>query len=101
MQDYAWLDLSKLGPYSTTVYALGYTTWDLKVSVSGMETDDALLVLMDGIPLPWKSTKLLDRSFYEWHSTTSLAPGSHNLTILTPSPRAAPIRQLCSLSLQE
>lgn len=65
VQDYAWYNLAK-GPYVVHFYSDGeFSRWSLKISGSGIETNDAFKVFLDGKPLHWTSVGNLDRNFYE------------------------------------
>jgi hypothetical protein len=64
----------------------------------------ACRVLLDGRPLNWQTSGILDRSFYNFFDFESgFTPGRHTLRFemgSAPAP-GAPIRQLCSLTLHE
>ncbi|KAJ3153221.1 hypothetical protein HDU89_000850 [Geranomyces variabilis] len=104
VQDYSWYDLTK-GAYSIHFRSDGaYERWLLKISASGVETDSAMEVFLDGKALDWKSSGILDRGFYEWaDNDAGLSDGDHTLVLKlgTPPEKDAPIRQLCSVSLVE
>ncbi|KAJ3149712.1 hypothetical protein HDU86_006889 [Geranomyces michiganensis] len=104
VQDYSWYDLSK-GAYSIHFRSDGaYQRWQLKISASGVESNDAMHVYLDGESLGWISSGNLDRGFYEWvNDDEGLSDGDHTLVfeLGTPPEKDAPIRQLCSVSLVE
>ncbi|ORY07472.1 hypothetical protein K493DRAFT_149716, partial [Basidiobolus meristosporus CBS 931.73] len=104
VQNYAWYDLAK-GPYNVSFTSDGkYNRWYMKLSVSGAEVPDSFEAYLDGKRLPWKTSGLLDRSFYTWfEEKTPLSAGNHTLVFksdIAPQP-GAPIRQLCSITLHE
>ncbi|KAI9199331.1 IgA peptidase M64-domain-containing protein [Polychytrium aggregatum] len=104
LQKYPWYDLGK-GPISFKFHSKGECKrWYLQMTASGVDTDGSMEVLLDGQPLEWKSTGILDRSTFTWTETEApFSKGSHVLEVrqLTRPNKTAPIRQLCSLNLHE
>jgi hypothetical protein len=101
IHSYAWHDFVN-GPWSFNFTTDGtYARGLLKFSVSGCETSDAITVTLDNIPLPWSTTGLLDRQFYDVWFYTPLAAGSHTLKFNGTPPIVDQIRQLCSVELLE
>ncbi|KAG0051611.1 hypothetical protein BGZ83_003531 [Gryganskiella cystojenkinii] len=107
-QDYAWYDLKK-GPYKVKFESDGnFKRWSLKISHSGVDTDDSFEVYLDGKRLPWTSPGGYDRDFSEWAGEEGFTAGSHELEFRQGSkydneePDASrPIRQLCSVTMHE
>ena len=103
LQDYSWWDLNK-GSYSVKFSSNGkFNRWLLKISASGVEMDDSLIVSLDGKRLDWKTNGLVDRSFYDWYGTEGFTKGQHVLEFHQgfPANRTVPLRQLCSITLHE
>ncbi|KAL2917851.1 hypothetical protein HK105_202724 [Polyrhizophydium stewartii] len=105
VEDYAWYDLAK-GPYTVNFESDGdYSKWLLKISSSGVESDGALEVYLDGERLAWNTTGNLDRAFFEWRSDKAgFSAGNHTLVFKQgkpPASKRSPIRQLCSITLHE
>ncbi|RUS21350.1 IgA peptidase M64-domain-containing protein [Endogone sp. FLAS-F59071] len=105
VQDYSWYDLGK-GPYRISFQSDGrWSRWYMQISASGVETEGALEVLLDGTPLLWKTSNNLDRVFSSWFEQDhGLEAGEHVLEFRQTSPPAdpsGPIRQLCSVTLHE
>ncbi|KAJ1549498.1 hypothetical protein HK405_000338, partial [Cladochytrium tenue] len=103
VQDYSWYDLAK-GPYIINFTSDGtFDRWDLKFSASGVELPGSMEVSLDGELLPWNTSGIVDRSFYEYEFPTRLAAGLHTLEFRQTLPPEAshPIRQLCSVTLHE
>jgi len=107
-QDYAWYDLKK-GPYKVKFNSDGkFKRWDLKISHSGVDTDDSFEVYLDGERLPWTSPGGFDRDFSEWAGENGFSAGSHEIEFRQgakyddeePDPER-PIRQLCSVTMHE
>jgi len=101
-QDYAWYDLAK-GSYTIRFNSDGkYARWFMRFSVSGCPEPGSLKVAIDGVELPWNSTSLLDRSFYEYSRDYGFSSGAHTLVFTSSFPPSQnQIRQLCSVSLHE
>ncbi|KAL1925383.1 uncharacterized protein VTP21DRAFT_266 [Calcarisporiella thermophila] len=104
---YPWYDLAK-GPYKIKFNTTGdYPRWMIRISASGMERDGAFKVLLDGKELPWKSNGDYDRYFYKYYSKGKhggFKSGQHLLELRQGLPKngtGAPIRQLCSATVQE
>ncbi|ODM95888.1 hypothetical protein Ocin01_10777 [Orchesella cincta] len=98
------MDLDEDGPYNKTFISDGrYSRWQLTVSVTASEQDEDLEFLLDGKPLPWKSTGLEDREFYNWDGKEGFSFGFHNFAIRSKSPsrnEKVP-RMICSIALHE
>jgi len=73
----------------------------MRFSASGCETPGSLRVTLDGVPLAWNSSLLIDRSFYEYFGSSGFSAGTHRLVFESTSPPVSMIRQLCSVSLLE
>ncbi|KAG0364920.1 hypothetical protein BGZ54_007026 [Gamsiella multidivaricata] len=87
-QDYAWYDLKK-GPYKVKFNSDGqWKRWSLKISHSGVDTDDSFEVYLDGKRLNWTTPGGYDRDFSEWAGEEGFNP-------------SRPIRQLCSVTMHE
>ncbi|KAF9576330.1 hypothetical protein EC968_009304 [Mortierella alpina] len=107
-QDYAWYDLKK-GAYKVKFNSDGqWKRWGLKISHSGVDTDDSLEVYLDGKKLSWTSPGGYDRDFSEWSGDEGLSAGAHELIFKQgakydnePADPARPIRQLCSVTMHE
>ncbi|KAG0324576.1 hypothetical protein BG004_003450, partial [Podila humilis] len=106
-QDYAWYNLAK-GPYKVRFESNGeYKRWSLKISHSGVDTDDSLEVYLDGERLDWTSPGGYDRDFSEWFGDKGFTAGSHELEFRqgakydNNNDEERPIRQLCSVTLHE
>lgn len=77
---YPWADLSQ-GARSFTFNSDGsYSRWYLLASVSAAGEEDSLEFLLDGEPLPWKTTGFDDREFYSWSGNEGFTAGRHNFT---------------------
>jgi hypothetical protein len=102
VQDYAWYDLAN-GPYTITFTSNGqYDRWFMRFSASGCEAPGSLVVTIDGQVLPWNTTGLLDRGFYEYYRAGGFSSGTHRLVFSSGyPPDHGWIRQLCSISLIE
>ncbi|KAK9761887.1 hypothetical protein K7432_012876 [Basidiobolus ranarum] len=104
VQNYAWYDLAK-GPYNISFTSDGkYDRWFMRLSVSGAEVPDSFEAFLDGKPLAWNTSGILDRSFYTWFEDQSpLSAGNHTLLFKSgiEAKPGAPIRQLCSVTLHE
>ncbi|KAG0316947.1 hypothetical protein BGZ99_006605 [Dissophora globulifera] len=107
-QDYAWYDLKK-GPYKVKFNSDGkFKRWSLKISHSGVDTDDSFEAYLDGKRLSWTSPGGLDRDFSEWNGEKGFSAGHHELEFRQgakydskPDDGSRPIRQLCSVTLHE
>ncbi|KAF9316010.1 hypothetical protein BG003_002422 [Podila horticola] len=107
-QDYAWYDLAK-GPYKVKFESNGeYKRWSLKISHSGVDTDDSFEVYLDGKRLTWTSPGGYDRDFSEWFGDEGFSAGSHVIEFRQgskydnePVDDTRPIRQLCSVTMHE
>lgn len=56
VQDYAWYDLAE-GAYTIPFTSDGqYDRWAMRFTVSGCETDESLVITLDGNRLPWNTT---------------------------------------------
>ncbi|KAG0359589.1 hypothetical protein BG005_000538 [Podila minutissima] len=107
-QDYAWYDLAK-GPYKVKFESNGeYKRWSLKISHSGVDTDDSFEVYIDGKRLDWTSPGGYDRDFSEWFGDEGFSAGSHVIEFRQgskydnePVDDTRPIRQLCSVTMHE
>lgn len=107
-QDYAWYDLAK-GPYKVKFESNGeYKRWSLKISHSGVDTDDSFEVYLDGKRLDWTSPGGYDRDFSEWFGDEGFSAGSHEIEFRhgakydnEPVDDTRPIRQLCSVTMHE
>ncbi|KAF9585805.1 hypothetical protein BGW38_000657 [Lunasporangiospora selenospora] len=110
VQDYAWYDL-KQGPYKIPFKSDGqFKRWSLKISHSGVDTDDSFEAYIDGKRLDWTSPGDYDRDFFEWTGDKGFTKGDHVLEFRQgakydhkddPEDPARPIRQLCSVTLHE
>jgi hypothetical protein len=104
MQEYPWYDLSKR-PWSRRFQADGsFKRWLFKMSASGAPNPDSIIVEIDGKRLPWTTSGLIDRSFFEFfHDKSGFEKGWHNLTVRLGSRSSTSDRptQLCSLTLHE
>lgn len=105
VQDYSWYDLGK-GPYRISFRSDGlWSRWYMQISASGVETEGALEVLLDGTPLLWNTSNNLDRAFSTWYEQDrGLEAGEHVLEFrqtIPPADPSGPIRQLCSVNLHE
>eukprot|EP01113_Clastostelium_recurvatum_P039467 TRINITY_DN6028_c0_g1_i1.p1 TRINITY_DN6028_c0_g1~~TRINITY_DN6028_c0_g1_i1.p1 ORF type:complete len:635 (-),score=118.77 TRINITY_DN6028_c0_g1_i1:1433-3337(-) len=101
MQSYAWWDLAR-GTLRLTFTSDGQ--WNrayLIFSVSGCETQNSLRVTMDGIPLNWRSTGVLDRQFYPFIFNAGFSSGTHVLEFTGTAPTVNQIRQVCNVNLHE
>lgn len=97
---YPWYDLAK-GPLRMPFTSDGlYKRWYLKFSVSGCDTQDSINVTIDGKPLPWKTTGLLDRGFHEFFGS-GFSKGNHVLEFRQITKPSGPIRQVCNVGLIE
>ncbi|KAF9093811.1 hypothetical protein BGX29_009792 [Mortierella sp. GBA35] len=107
-QDYAWYDLKK-GPYKVKFNSDGHwKRWSLKISHSGVDTDDSFEVYLDGKRLNWTSPGGYDRDFSEWDGDEGFGAGPHELVFKQgatyddePADGSRPIRQLCSVTMHE
>ncbi|KAF8986498.1 hypothetical protein BGZ46_000029 [Entomortierella lignicola] len=107
-QDYAWYDLKK-GPYKVKFNSDGnYKRWSLKISHSGVDTDDSFEVYLDGKRLNWTSPGGYDRDFSEWDGQEGFSAGAHEIEFRQgakydnePADLSRPIRQLCSVTMHE
>jgi hypothetical protein len=107
-QDYSWYDLKK-GPYKVHFKSDGqWKRWNLKVSHSGVDTDDSFEVYVDGKRLNWTSPGGFDRDFSEWDGHEGFSAGAHEIEFRQgakyddePVDESRPIRQLCSVTLHE
>ncbi|KAF8926272.1 hypothetical protein BGZ58_011324 [Dissophora ornata] len=107
-QDYAWYNL-KQGPYKVKFNSDGqFKRWSLKISHSGVDTDDSFEVYMDGKRLDWTSPGGYDRDFSEWNGEEGFSAGAHEIEFRQgskydnePVDPSRPIRQLCSVTLHE
>jgi hypothetical protein len=103
VQDYAWYDLAR-GTYSIPFTSSGnYARWFLRFTVSGCEVEGAIQVRLDGRVLDWRSSRNLDRTFFNYFTEETFASGGHLLEFeqMIPPPTGNPIRQLCSVTLHE
>ncbi|KAF9979592.1 hypothetical protein BGZ65_006314 [Modicella reniformis] len=108
VQDYSWYDL-KNGSYVVNFESDGqWKRWGLKVSHSGVDTDDSFEVYLDGKRLEWTSPGGFDRDFSEWSGNESFSAGVHKIEFREgekyndePVDPSRPIRQLCSVTLHE
>ncbi|KAF9189480.1 hypothetical protein BGZ50_000783 [Haplosporangium sp. Z 11] len=107
-QDYAWYDLKK-GPYKVKFNSDGqWKRWSLKISHSGVDTDDSFEVYLDGKRLDWTSPGGYDRDFSEWAGNEGFSAGAHEIEFRQgakydhePEDPSRPIRQLCSVTMHE
>ncbi|KAF9170735.1 hypothetical protein BGX21_001610 [Mortierella sp. AD011] len=107
-QDYAWYDLKK-GPYKVKFNSDGnWKRWSLKISHSGVDTDDSFEVYLDGKRLNWTSPGGYDRDFSEWDGDEGFSAGAHEIEFRQgakydnePVDPSRPIRQLCSVTMHE
>ncbi|KAF9934386.1 hypothetical protein FBU30_002210 [Linnemannia zychae] len=107
-QDYAWYDLKK-GPYKVKFNSDGkWKRWNLKISHSGVDTDDSFEVYLDGKRLNWTSPGGYDRDFSEWSGDEGFTAGPHEIEFRQgakydndPVDESRPIRQLCSVTMHE
>jgi len=107
-QDYAWYDLKK-GPYKVKFNSDGnWKRWSLKISHSGVDTDDSFEVYLDGKRLNWTSPGGYDRDFSEWDGEEGFSAGAHEIEFRQgakyddePVDGSRPIRQLCSVTMHE
>ncbi|KAF9429290.1 hypothetical protein BGZ76_001536 [Entomortierella beljakovae] len=107
-QDYAWYDLKK-GPYKVKFHSDGnWKRWGLKISHSGVDTDDSFEVYLDGKRLNWTSPGGYDRDFSEWDGEEGFSAGDHEIEFRQgskydnePVDPSRPIRQLCSVTMHE
>lgn len=107
-QDYSWYDLKK-GPYKVNFKSDGqWQRWSLKVSHSGVDTNDSFEVYLDGKRLNWTSPGGYDRDFSEWEGHQGFAAGEHEIEFRQgalydnePEDMSRPIRQLCSVTMHE
>ncbi|KAK3841038.1 MAG: IgA peptidase M64-domain-containing protein [Linnemannia gamsii] len=107
-QDYAWYDLKK-GPYKVKFNSDGnFKRWSLKISHSGVDTDDSFEAYVDGKRLNWTSPGGYDRDFSEWNGEEGFSAGPHELEFRQgskyddePVDGSRPIRQLCSVTMHE
>jgi len=98
---YPWYDLAK-GPLQIRFTSTGnYKRWFLRFSISGCETQDSCEISIDGVPLPWKTQKLKDRSFYEFHGKDGFSRGNHILKFEQKTRPSGHIRQVCNVGLNE
>lgn len=103
VQDYAWYDLGR-GAYTIRITSEGtFARRTMRFTVSGFAEPDSLIVTLDGVRLNWETLGTMDRSFYEYYWPTGFTAGSHTLVFQAASPPGAgnPIRQLCSVTMQE
>ncbi|KAL3901361.1 MAG: hypothetical protein SGCHY_000669 [Lobulomycetales sp.] len=103
LQQYPWVDLAKgVKRYSFTSRGV-FPRWTMKISASGVESNNSLQVYLDGVQLDWKPRGDLDRSFYSWDSEAPFSKGIHTLEFkgLPPSTPSSPIRQICSVEIHE
>lgn len=97
---YPWYDLAK-GPLSLSFTSNGqYKRAFLRFSASGCETQDSLIVTLDGQRLNWTTTGLLDRGFHEF-KLPPFASGSHVLRFQQGTQPRGHIRQVCNVGLLE
>eukprot|EP01060_Flectonema_neradi_P039500 TRINITY_DN8720_c0_g1_i2.p1 TRINITY_DN8720_c0_g1~~TRINITY_DN8720_c0_g1_i2.p1 ORF type:complete len:490 (+),score=87.69 TRINITY_DN8720_c0_g1_i2:331-1800(+) len=106
---YPWADLAH-GPQTFRFTSNGdYNRWFMRFTLSGCNLEGSISVELDGRQLHWEPAKplgevTLDRQFYTYSDMENgFSAGEHVLTIrmLIPPPAGTPIRQLCSLSLNE
>eukprot|EP01062_Namystynia_karyoxenos_P011775 TRINITY_DN1422_c2_g1_i1.p1 TRINITY_DN1422_c2_g1~~TRINITY_DN1422_c2_g1_i1.p1 ORF type:complete len:602 (+),score=174.55 TRINITY_DN1422_c2_g1_i1:80-1885(+) len=112
--EYPWADLAA-GRQTFRFHSDGqYARWFLRFTVSGCPESGSLRVLLDGRELPWAPSHppgaerpdgtTLDRQFYTYEDMQrGFSAGEHTLTFESgfAPPSGAPMRQLCSLSLNE
>eukprot|EP01065_Artemidia_motanka_P032375 TRINITY_DN39389_c0_g1_i1.p1 TRINITY_DN39389_c0_g1~~TRINITY_DN39389_c0_g1_i1.p1 ORF type:complete len:614 (+),score=242.13 TRINITY_DN39389_c0_g1_i1:68-1843(+) len=112
--EYPWVDLAD-GKQKLTFTSDGaYSKWFLRFTVSGCPEQGSLRVYLDGKELNWAPNHpdgaeqpdgtTLDRQFYTYGDMNSgFSAGSHTLEFESgfAPPAGRPIRQLCSLSLNE
>ncbi|KAF1318897.1 hypothetical protein FI667_g13562, partial [Globisporangium splendens] len=102
-QRHIWYDL-KQGAYNITFTSTGaYNRSYILISASGVDTDDSLRVVLDGVPLNWTTNGLKDRTFYSWtNSTNGFSAGAHTLQIQGGGSFDGPIiKQLCNAVIYE
>ncbi|KAI9141648.1 IgA peptidase M64-domain-containing protein [Paraphysoderma sedebokerense] len=82
LQDYAWFELKK-GEYVKKFNSDGnYKRWFMKLSLSGFPNSNDVIISIDNKPLPFKSSGILDRTFYSWFSASSgFSSGSHVISV--------------------
>lgn len=109
-QKHIWFDLEQegdVGAYDVVFDSTGdFSRWSIKISVSGADKDDSLIITLDGCRLDWKSNGSKDRTFYSWSgSTGGFSACSHTLRIQASGGQfdssSAIIKQLCSADVYE
>lgn len=97
---YPWYDLAK-GPLSLPFTSNGqYKRAFLRFTVSGCETQESLIVTLDGQKLNWTTTQILDRGFHEFR-LPPFTSGSHVLRFQQGTAPRGHIRQVCNVGLLE
>ena len=106
---YPWADLAH-GAQTFRFTSNGdYNRWFLRFTLSGCDLKNSISVELDGRQLSWEPAMplgevTLDRQFYTYSDMKNgFSAGEHVLTIrmLIPPLVGRPMRQLCSLSLNE
>jgi len=114
LTNYPWKDMAE-GQEKLEFKTDGdYSSWRMTFTVSGYPEEGSLKVFLDGKQLNWKPTRpegaerpdggTDDRQFYYFgDNATGLSAGTHALTFESAfaPPAGAPIRQLCSITIQE
>lgn len=107
--EYPWVDLATGRQTFRFTSSGNFKRWFLRFTLSGCDTEGSIGVYLDGEQLPWEPARplgevTLDRQFYTYQDMEkSFTAGQHTLEFVQLIPPAAgrPMRQLCSLSLNE